>query len=352
MLSTLYPFAKKCLFRLSPERAHCLTLAALRACERLKLLGAMAGKPEEDPIELWGLRFPNRVGLAAGMDKDADTVDAFGRLGFGFIEAGTLTPRPQPGNPKPRLFRLISRRAFINRMGFNNEGVEEGVANIRRSSSFRGIIGVNIGKNKVTPNDEAVSDYLACMRAAWEVADYIAVNFSSPNTPGLRDLQQADAAARLLAGLKAEQANLASETGRNVPLLMKVAPDMEYPQIRDLSRVFLDGGLDGLIAANTTLSRSGVEDHACGHEDGGLSGAPLTRRAVETLQAFAAELGGQIPIIGVGGIMSPEDAVARIKAGAKLVQLYTGFVYGGPQLVSDCVKRLRTECPAVKGGQA
>ncbi len=352
MISSLYPLAKKCLFQINPEQAHCLTLAGLRTAERLHLLKLFTEKPEEDPIELWGLKFPNRVGLAAGMDKEGDTVDALGRMGFGFIEAGTLTPRPQPGNAKPRLFRLIPHNALINRMGFNNEGIAEGVANIRKSSSYRGIIGINIGKNKITPNEEAAADYLACMRAAWNEADYIAVNFSSPNTPGLRDLQQADVAARLLAGLKAEQSNLASETGRNVPLLMKVAPDMELDQIRDLSRVFLDGGLDGLIATNTTLSRAGVEAHPRSGETGGLSGAPLTQHSTEVLQAFAAELGGQIPIIGVGGIMTPEDAVAKIKAGASLVQIYTGFIYKGPKLISDCVKAMRTECPATKGGEA
>ncbi len=335
---------------MNPETAHNLTLAGLRAADGMGVLGAVAGAPEADPVTLWGLRFPNRVGLAAGMDKEADTIDAFGRLGFGFVEVGTLTPRPQPGNPKPRLFRLIPQQGIINRMGFNNHGIALGVENIRKSSSFQGIVGVNIGKNKVTPNDEAAADYLACMRAAWDVADYIAVNFSSPNTPGLRELQKADAAARLLAVLKAEQSNLANETGRNVPLLMKVAPDLEEAQIRELARVFLDGGLDGLIATNTTLGRQGVEEHARHAEAGGLSGAPLTSRSLEVLQAFAAELGGQIPIIGVGGIMTPEDAVAKIKAGASLVQLYTGFIYKGPNLIADCVRAMRAMNGDAKGG--
>lgn len=350
MSPTLYSLAKKFLFQMNPETAHNLTLAGLRAADRLGVLGALAGTPAEDPVTLWGLRFPNRVGLAAGMDKEADTIDAFGKLGFGFIEVGTLTPRPQPGNAKPRLFRLIPQQGIVNRMGFNNDGIDSGVENIRKSSSFRGVIGVNIGKNKVTPNDEAAADYLACMRAAWDVAGYIAVNFSSPNTPGLRELQKADAAARLLAVLKAEQSNLASETGRHVPLLMKVAPDMEDAQIRELARVFLDGGLDGLIATNTTLGREGVEDHPRHTEAGGLSGAPLTRRSLEVLQAFAAQLNGQIPIIGVGGIMTPEDAVAKLKAGASLVQLYTGFIYKGPNLISDCVHAMRAH-DAAKGGE-
>lgn len=352
MSPTLYSLAKKFLFQLNPETAHNVTLPGLRAAEKLGILGAISGTPEEDPVTLWGLRFPNRVGLAAGMDKEADTIDAFGRLGFGFVEVGTLTPRPQPGNPKPRLFRLVAQRAIINRMGFNNHGISQGVENIRKSSSFKGVIGVNIGKNKVTPNEEAAADYLACMRAAWDVADYIAVNFSSPNTPGLRELQKADAAARLLAVLKAEQSNLANETGRNVPLLMKVAPDMEPDQIRELARVFLDGGLDGLIATNTTLGRGGVESHPRHNEAGGLSGAPLTHRSLEVLQAFSAELGGQIPIIGVGGIMKPEDAVAKLKAGASLVQLYTGFLYQGPPLIADCVRAMRSYNGAAKGGDA
>lgn len=352
MSPTLYSLAKKFLFQLNPETAHNVTLPGLRAAEKLGILGAISGTPEEDPVTLWGLRFPNRVGLAAGMDKEADTIDAFGRLGFGFVEVGTLTPRPQPGNPKPRLFRLVAQRAIINRMGFNNHGISQGVENIRKSSSFKGVIGVNIGKNKVTPNEEAAADYLACMRAAWDVADYIAVNFSSPNTPGLRELQKADAAARLLAVLKAEQSNLANETGRNVPLLMKVAPDMEPDQIRELARVFLDGGLDGLIATNTTLGRGGVESHPRHNEAGGLSGAPLTDRSLEVLQAFSAELGGQIPIIGVGGIMKPEDAVAKLKAGASLVQLYTGFLYQGPPLIADCVRAMRSYNGAAKGGEA
>lgn len=352
MSPLLYKIAKKCLFQLNPETAHTITLAGLRMAERLRILGLVAGTPENDPIELWGLKFPNRVGLAAGMDKEADTIDAFGRLGFGFVEVGTLTPRPQPGNPKPRLFRLIPQEGIINRMGFNNHGIDEGVRNIEKQTTFQGIVGVNIGKNKVTPNDEANHDYLSCLRAAWPVADYIAVNFSSPNTPGLRELQKADSAARLLAVLKAEQSNLTSDTGKKVPLLMKVAPDMELDQIRELSRVFLDGGLDGLIATNTTLGRGGVERHPRHQEAGGLSGKPLTERSTEIIQAFAAELGGRIPIIGVGGIMTGDDAIEKLRAGASLVQLYTGFIYKGPNLIGDCVRAMREQSPVAKGGEA
>ncbi len=311
----------------------------------MRLLPLLMGDVPSDPVEILGLKFPNRVGLAAGMDKEANTVAAFGQVGFGFVEAGTLTPRPQPGNDKPRLFRLIPQRGIINRMGFNNHGIVEGVENIRKATRFKGVLGVNIGKNKVTPNEEAAHDYLACLRAAWPVADYIAINFSSPNTPGLRELQAAEPAARLLASLKAEQSNLESETGRKVPIFMKVAPDVTPEHIKELSKVFLEEGLDGLIATNTTLSRVGVEDSPRKDEAGGLSGAPLTDKSTEIIAAFAAELGGRIPIIGVGGIMCGADAVAKIKAGASLVQLYTGFIYKGPNLIRECVEAMKAECP-------
>lgn len=345
MSPLLYRTIRSFLFRLNAEPAHELTLAMLRMAECTRTLGPFAGKIPEDPVELFGLKFPNRVGLAAGMDKEANTIDAFGRLGFGFVEVGTLTPRPQPGNPKPRSFRLIPQHAIINRMGFNNHGIEEGVENVKKSKRFKGIVGVNIGKNKDTPNEEAAHDYLACLRAAWPVADYIAVNFSSPNTPGLRELQQADAAARLLASLKVEQNNLKEEFGNYVPILMKVAPDVTDSQIKELSRVFLDEGLDGLIATNTTLSREGVESHRWSEQAGGLSGAPLTEKSTKIIKAFSAELGGNIPIIGVGGIMNGQDAVEKIKAGASLVQLYTGFIYNGPSLITDCVNEMKKQCP-------
>lgn len=341
----LYRTIRSFLFRLNAETAHELTIAILRLSESMRVLGPLVGSVPEDPVEVFGLQFPNRIGLAAGMDKEANAIDAFGKLGFGFVEVGTLTLRPQPGNDKPRLFRLIPQRGIVNRMGFNNSGIEEGVENIEKSSRFNGVIGVNIGKNKDTPNEEAAHDYLACLRAAWPVADYVAVNFSSPNTPGLRDLQQADSAARLLASLKVEQSNLAEEFGKNVPVLMKVAPDLTENQIKELSQVFLDEGLDGLIATNTTLSRDGVEDHRNSEQAGGLSGAPLTSKSTEVIKAFSAELGGKIPIIGVGGIMNGNDAVEKVKAGASLVQLYTGFVYNGPALIADCIKALKEHCP-------
>ena len=340
-----YLFARNLLFRLDAEKAHHVSLDALRQLERLRLLGLFSGShPSSKPIECMGLTFPNCVGLAAGLDKEGNCIDALGRLGFGSVEIGTITPKPQEGNPQPRLFRIIEREAIINRMGFNNPGIDAGVANVSSSHSFRkqgGIVGFNIGKNKVTPNENAVDDYLECLRGAWDVADYITVNLSSPNTAGLRDLQAADETARLLETLKEEQEELTLSSGRRVPIALKVAPDLEPQHIADLSEVFLSGGLDGLIATNTTISRSEVA--GCDYEDqaGGLSGAPLTPRATDVIADFYSHLGDKVPIIGVGGIMTADDAQAKLKAGAKLVQLYTGFIYNGPPLVSDILKSVQ-----------
>lgn len=341
VIDSLYPFARAALFRLDPETAHHVSMAGLRLAERTGLLGLLSPSDEcLAPVEVMGLRFPNRVGLAAGLDKEADTIDALGRLGFGCIEIGTITPRPQPGNPKPRLFRLIEHEAIINRMGFNNAGIDAGVANVRRAKTFGGVIGFNIGKNKDTPNENAADDYLACLRKAYPVADYIAVNLSSPNTPGLRDLQGPEASARLLETLKREQQKLAAEHGRQVPLLFKVAPDLDESHIRDLSGVFLNGGLDGLIATNTTLDRDPVAGHPRANEAGGLSGRPEFRKSTEVLRAFAGHLGGRIPIVGVGGISSVEDAREKLAAGATLVQVYTAFIYQGPKLIRTLAREL------------
>ena len=329
---------------LSPETAHEMTLSCLRMAEKLRMLRPVAGRPVEDPVEVMGLKFPNRVGLAAGMDKQGNTVEAFGALGFGFVEVGTLTPRPQPGNPKPRLFRCIPQQAIINHMGINNPGIDKGVENLSSITRFKGVLGVNISKNKVTPNDEARMDYLACLRAAWPVADYVTINFSCPNVPNLCELAKAESAADLLASLKSEQANLSQDTGRYVPIVMKVSPDMSESQIRELAHVFQDCQLDGLICTNTTTSREGVEGHPAAKESGGLSGAPLYNRANETLEAFAKALEGRIPIIGVGGITKPEDAVAKIRVGASLVQLYSGFIYKGPNLVRASAKAIKAYC--------
>jgi dihydroorotate dehydrogenase len=316
-------------------------MVALKSAEKGGLLGLIfPTEPLVTPVEVMGLKFPNRIGLAAGMDKDGDAIDALGRLGFGCVEIGTITPRPQSGNPKPRLFRLIAQEAIINRMGFNNPGIEAGVANVRKAKAFRGIVGFNIGKNKDTPNESAADDYLACLRQAYPVAGYVAVNLSSPNTPGLRELQGAEASARLLEKLKQEQQKLAAEHGKHVPLVFKVAPDLEAAQIRDLSRVFLDGGLDGLIATNTTIARDAIAGHRRAGEAGGLSGRPLLEQSNEVLRAFASHLGGRIPIIGVGGICSVDDAREKIRAGAALVQIYTAFIYQGPKLVRALARAL------------
>ncbi len=336
-----YPLARAGLFRLDAEAAHHLSLAALRLAEKTGVLGAFS-PPDEfaSPVEVMGLKFPNRIGLAAGLDKEGNTIDALGRLGFGCVEIGTITPRPQAGNPKPRLFRLIDHEAIINRMGFNNPGIDAGVANVSAAKSFHGIVGFNIGKNKDTPNENAADDYLTCLRKAYPVADYVAVNLSSPNTPGLRDLQGAEASARLLETLKKEQHKLAAEHGKQVPLLFKVAPDLDETHVRDLSQVFLNGGLDGLIATNTTLDRDTVAGHPRAAEAGGLSGRPVFRKSTATLGVFASHLGSQIPIIGVGGISSLEDAREKIRAGATLVQIYTSFIYQGPKLVRELAKGL------------
>jgi len=342
MTSKQYLLARNLLFRLDAEKAHNVSMKMMRVMNSLGLLAPFAGKvPQSTPVECMGLTFPNCVGLAAGLDKEGNCIDALGRLGFGSIEIGTITPRPQPGNPAPRLFRIIPEEAIINRMGFNNHGIEVGARNVAAAQSFRkngGIVGFNIGKNKVTPNEDAVADYLACLRGAWDVADYIAVNISSPNTPGLRDLQASDETARLIEALKLEQEKLTTSSGRRVPIALKVAPDLKDHEIAELSQVFLDGGLDCLIATNTTLSREAVKDYPQAEEAGGLSGAPLTSRSTDVIADFHSRLGDTVPIIGVGGIMTAEDAKAKLKAGAKLVQLYTGFIYKGPPLVHDIIR--------------
>jgi dihydroorotate dehydrogenase len=340
-VSDAYALARSILFRLNAETAHHASMTGLRLAEKIGLLPLLY-PPDEciAPVEVMGLRFPNRVGLAAGLDKEGNTIDALGRLGFGFIEIGTITPRPQAGNPKPRLFRLIEDEAIINRMGFNNPGIMEGVRNVSQSKRYEGVIGFNIGKNKDTPNERAEFDYLTNLAEAFPVADYVAVNLSSPNTPGLRDLQSEDASARLLEKLKAEQEKLTERHGRHVPLLFKVAPDLEDEHIRGLSKVFLDGGLDGLIATNTTITRDGVEGHPSAQEAGGLSGRPLTERSTRIIRSFASEFAGKIPIIGAGGISSAEDAIDKIHAGASLVQVYSAFIYQGPALIQKIARSL------------
>lgn len=338
-LASLYPLLRPILFKLDAETAHEWTVKLMRVAHGLGLLGGQKSEvgSRKSKIEVLGLKFPNCVGLAAGMDKSASAVDAWLACGFGHVEVGTLTPRPQPGNPTPRLFRLIENEAIINRMGFNNPGVDAAVARLEKRSSG-GIVGVNIGKNFDTPNENAADDYVKCLRAAYHVADYITANISSPNTKGLRDLQAEEPVRRLVGALKDEQSKLAAQHGKIVPLVVKIAPDLDTTQIEMLARVFSEMQLDGLIATNTTLSRSGVEQHPLAKEAGGLSGAPLNRRSTDVIAAFRQLLPKTMPIIGVGGILSADDALAKLNAGADLVQIYTGLVYRGPNLVSEVAK--------------
>lgn len=337
-LAAFYPILKPWLFRLDAEVAHTLTVKSMVMAHRLGLLRPV-WSGEVPPVNCLGLKFPNALGLAAGMDKSASAIDAWAALGFGFVEVGTLTPRPQPGNPKPRLFRLPEHRALINRMGFNNVGIHAAVERIKLRRT-KAIVGVNIGKNFDTPNEGAVNDYLYCLKVAYPVADYVAVNISSPNTKGLRDLQAEESMRALIAALKKEQAALQLEHGRTVPVVVKIAPDLEPLHIQALARVFNELAVDGVIATNTTISREAVTGHALANEAGGLSGAPVTHRSTEVITAFRELLSPHIPIIGVGGIMNGRDAVDKLNAGASLVQLYSGLVYAGPALIGDTLQAL------------
>ncbi len=339
LAARMYPVMKPWLFRLDAERAHVWTAKMMRIGNALGMLGDGASVLGS-PAEVMGLRFPNRVGLAAGMDKGAECVDAWGAVGFGFVEVGTLTPRPQPGNPKPRVFRLPEHEALINRLGFNNPGIEVAVQRLKKRK-FRGIVGVNIGKNFDTPNDEAVEDYRKCLKAAYPVADYIAVNISSPNTKGLRDLQAEESVRQLVAAMKADQETLATEHGKRVPIVVKIAPDLSGDQVEALARVFNELSVDGVIATNTTIMRDPVAGHQLAVETGGLSGRPVLERSNDILQAFRMLLKEGTPIIGVGGVLSGPDAVAKRRLGADLVQVYTGLVYRGPDLVREVAEALR-----------
>ena len=328
------------LFLLPAELSHDLGLKSLRFLHRVGLLGLLRPVVPRRPLSVFGLLFNNPVGLAAGLDKNADYLDALGALGFGFIEVGTVTPKPQPGNPKPRLFRLRRERAIINRMGFNNKGVDHLVEQLKRRR-YQGVVGVNIGKNLATSVENAAQDYLVCLQKVYSCADYVVVNLSSPNTPGLRSLQFGIQLEQLLATLKAEQQNLAQLHRKHVPLLLKIAPDLTAEEIISIAISLRKYALDGVIATNTTLSRGGVEGSVHAGEAGGLSGAPLTDAATLVLGQLASALEGTMPIIGVGGIMDGKDAEARITAGATLVQLYTGFIFAGPSLIRDAVAACR-----------
>ena len=290
-------------------------------------------------VEVMGIKFPNPVGLAAGLDKNGECINAFTGMGFGFVEVGTVTPKPQPGNEKLRIFRLPQANAIINRMGFNNKGVDYLVEQVRKAN-FDGVVGINIGKNKVTPEENAKDDYVFCMRKVYDVASYIAINISSPNTPGLRSLQYGDALNELLAEIKAEQAKLAEQYGKYVPVAVKIAPDLTEDEVNSIAQCLINNDIDGVIATNTTLARDKVEHLEHGNEMGGLSGKPVTDKSTEVIKQLAKALDGKMPIIGVGGIHSVEDAKEKIAAGASLVQLYTGFIYEGPDLVRNIVKSL------------
>jgi dihydroorotate dehydrogenase len=334
----LYPLARHLLFALDPEMSHHVTLDLIAAAERMRILPHLVPQPEL-PVNVMGLAFRNPVGLAAGLDKNGDYIDGLASLGFGFIEVGTVTPRPQPGNQRPRLFRLPEHEAIINRMGFNNKGVDHLCKRIEESR-YSGILGVNIGKNFDTPIESALDDYLACFRKVYRLSSYIAVNISSPNTSGLRSLQFGDALALLLDGLKNEQEILAGQTLRRVPLVVKMAPDLTEEDADLFARQVLDSGIEGIIATNTTVSRTGVESHALSGQAGGLSGRPVKQAADQALSWIAQRVEGKIPLIGVGGIMTPEDALRKFELGASLVQVYTGFIYHGPSLIWDTVKTL------------
>jgi dihydroorotate dehydrogenase len=336
----LYRALRPLLFRLEPEVAHRIVLTSAKLLTRLKAIPELGTSTR--PISAMGLAFPNPVGLAAGLDKNGEYLDALGKLGFGFIEIGTITPRPQAGNPRPRLFRLARSQALINRMGFNNDGVERLLENVGRSN-YRGILGVNIGKNSDTPIERAAEDYAYCMDKVYARASYIVVNVSSPNTRGLRQLQGARELDSLLARLSRERERLASLYSKRIPLAVKIAPDLDFEDVQEIAALLLAHGVEGVIATNTTVSRHGVERLPHGDEAGGLSGAPLRSRSTAIVRQLAAELRGRVTVIGVGGIMSAADATEKFDAGANLVQLYTGLVYRGPQLIQEISSALETK---------
>ena len=337
----MYNLARPFLFAMDAERAHGLGLRALDAAWRTGAAALLARRPAPLPTRVFGLDFPNPVGLAAGLDKNGEHIEALFGLGFGSVEIGTVTPRPQAGNPKPRLFRLPAHNAIINRMGFNNHGVDALVANVEKLRRRDGVLGINIGKNKDTPNEDAASDYRHCMERVYPLADYITVNISSPNTVGLRDLQEADALRRLVAQLRETQEALAAKHGRRVPMLVKVAPDLNEPDLDAAAQVFTELQVDGVIATNTTIARTGIEASPLATEAGGLSGAPVLDASTRILRQLHLRLPASIPLVGVGGITRGSDAVSKQQAGAQLVQCYSGLVFRGPELIGECVQALR-----------
>jgi len=334
----LYKLAQKALFSTDPETAHELTLESLRLGHNLgatRFLCKTAGQP----VRCMGLEFPNPVGVAPGLDKNGDYFEALGDLGFGFVEIGTITPRPQPGNPRPRVFRLTQAQAMINRLGFNNKGVDHLVRRVK-SHRFKGILGINIGKNFDTPIENASDDYLVCLDKVYPYADYITVNISSPNTKNLRDLQGKKELNHLLGLICERRSELSMQHGREVPLAVKVAPDLEPESLPEIAEAVTRHGLNAVIATNTTISREGVEGLKHADEEGGLSGAPLKKRSNQVLAAFRSLLPPEVALIGVGGITSGKDAVDKLELGADLVQFYTGMVYRGPELVGECLEAI------------
>lgn len=352
ILFQTYPLARAALFAMDAEAAHEFTLKALQSAYDCGLSRRLLHDRPQAPATVMGLRLANPVGLAAGLDKNGAHIDALGNLGFGFVEVGTVTPRPQPGNPKPRMFRLPAAQAVINRLGFNNDGVDVLVRNVERAQRKGGLLGINIGKNKDTANEDAASDYLYCLERVYPLADYVTVNISSPNTAGLRELQEEQALRRLVGTLREAQERLAAQHGKRVPVLVKIAPDLSDNDIDAAARVLSDLAVDGVIATNTTVDRARVEGLPHAQEAGGLSGAPLMDQATFVLRRLRARLPESIPLVGVGGILSGADAVAKMAAGAVLVQCYTGLVYRGPELVAECVEAMRRRKEAPSRGTA
>ena len=339
-----YALTRPFLFGLDPEAAHELTLDSIARFQNSPLQCLWAHSRVSDPVTVAGLKFPNRIGLAAGLDKNGRCIDGLGAMGFGFIEVGTVTPKGQPGNPKPRMFRLPEANALINRLGFNNEGLDSFLANVKRATSFRragGILGLNIGKNAVTPIENAVDDYLIGLAGVYPHADYVTVNISSPNTKNLRALQSDEALDALLSALQARKLQLAKEHGRTVPMFVKIAPDLDEAQVKVIAATLKNNGIDGVIATNTTIGRDAVKGLKHAEETGGLSGAPVFEASNTVIRQLRAELGSAYPIIGVGGVLSGADAKAKRQAGADLVQVYTGLIYRGPGLASECARALR-----------
>jgi dihydroorotate dehydrogenase len=334
-----YPLIRSLLFKFSPETSHHVALRSLAMANSMGLLGLLHKTPHQ-PVNIMGIDFPNSVGLAAGLDKNGDYIDALAALGFGFIEIGTITPRPQAGNPQPRLFRIPEAHAIINRMGFNNLGVDHLVSQVQKAK-FKGVLGINIGKNFDTPVENAADDYVHCLEKVYDYASYVAVNISSPNTQGLRSLQTGSAFADLLQQLKQTQARLAEQYGHYVPLAVKIAPDLQDEDIEYIAEQLVHHQIDGVIATNTTITRTGIEGLDLAAETGGLSGKPLKALSSYTLSRLAQALAGRIPIIGVGGISEGSDAAEKIMAGASLVQVYTGFIYQGAQLIEDAAAAIK-----------